>query len=182
MNARLLKIIELHASNNLSPNQIDGLKHLATELSKAFPDYESAIFMLARIASLTEIDKNAPKDVIDIEARFFEILNYASNWDNQTKSSITKFTKFGSRISKIIDNSVSIRNSASGSEGSKIKRAKTDKKYEEAEEIYSGNLGRYGRYSAEVAAETIIEDYPAKGFSKRELQRRIVKLKPPKPK
>lgn len=177
MNTRLQKIIELHTENNLQLEQISELKSLASELSEIFPDYESAIFMLARIVSISDIDKNAPKDAIDLEARFFEILNHSSNWDKQTKSSITKFTKFGSRISRIIDNSVSIRNSASGSMGPQVKMDNTERKYREAEQIYLKNQSKYGRYSAEIAAETVIEDYPGKKFSKRELQTRFAKLK-----
>ena len=180
MNNQLIKMIEPYTSNEFSLEQLDELRLLAAELSTVFPNYESAIFMLARIASITEIDKNAPKDAIDLEARFFEILNLSSNWDNKQKFAITKFTKFGSRISKIIDNSVSIRNSALGSTGGKNRVANTEKKYVAAEKIYSENLDKYGRYSAESAAKTIIEDYPEKKFSQRKLQTIISTLKPPK--
>lgn len=170
MNGRINSVLKIATDESLTKSQREQLVEIASQLSNVFPNHESALLALARIASITEFDKDAPKESIDIETRFFEILFLISNWSEETKLGFSKFMATNSRIARIINASISMQASAAGTRGPKGKPEKTKKKYLKAEEIFKANPKIYGGYGAHDAAITMIEKYPNENFSKRKLQ------------
>lgn len=170
MTAKVDVIGKYLVEETLTEEQKNELKEVFSELQEFFPDYESALYALAKIATLTTFRPDAPKDAIDIETRFFEVLFQANNWSKSTKLGLSKFMRPNSRIAKIVEYSISMQASAAKEKGVPNRTANDQKKYAAAKSLYAKHFKEFARYTNEVAAESLIEKYPKKKFSKRRLQ------------
>jgi hypothetical protein len=170
MSAKVDVIEKYLVEETLTEEQKNELKEVFSELQEFFPNYESALYALAKLATLTTFRPDAPKDAIDIETRFFEVLFQANNWSKSTKLGLSKFMRPNSRIAKIVEYSISMQASAAKERGIPNRTANDQRKYEEAKKLYTKNLKDFARYTNEVAADSLKENYPEKKFSKRRLQ------------
>lgn len=170
MTAKVDVIEKYLVEETLTEEQKNELKEVLSELQEFFPDYESALYALAKIATLTTFRPDAPKDAIDIETRFFEILFRANNWSEGTKLGLSKFMRPSSRIAKIVQHSISMQASAMQERAPQGKIEATKKKYDKAKDFFMAEPEKYSGYKVIQAATNFVNDFPGHGFSVRKLQ------------